>query len=64
MSDAHDNYTDDTPLAQLTVGQFKRLFAELLARVPEDSESKPPSNNQKKKSLDEFMDELNNSRNT
>jgi len=54
--------TDDMPLSELTVGEFKALMQEILSQAPKKSESKvePPIEKVKmrRKSLDEFMNDL------
>lgn len=62
--------TDDMLLSELTVGEFKALMQEMLSQTqaPKKSESKvePPIEKVKlrRKSLDEFMNDLGDSKST
>ena len=52
--------TDDMLLSELTVGEFKHLIQSLLSDKQSSSKIEPPIEkvNIRRKSLDEFMDDL------
>lgn len=62
MTDEQRPITDNLLLSELTVGEFKKLIAELLSSEPVISQEKPelPETNitVRRKSLDEFMNDL------
>ena len=63
MSDEQRPLTDDMPLSDLTIGEFKQLMADILAQAspvkPEKSIDPPIEKvSIRRKSLDEFMNDL------
>lgn len=66
MSDDPRDITDDMLLSELTVGEFKQLMRELLNAAPprpddpaDADDDSPPQVTVRRKSLDEFMSDLN-----
>lgn len=64
MPDEKRDITDDMPLSELTVGEFKALMQDILANLAPQSDTiaaSPPVETKaevKRKSLDEFMSDL------
>jgi len=63
MPDEQRAITDDMLLSELTVGEFKVLLRELLANLAPQTEASPEPKievevNVRRKSLDEFMNDL------
>ncbi|MDQ7023957.1 MAG: hypothetical protein Q9P01_12125 [Anaerolineae bacterium] len=64
MPEEERDITDDIPLSELTVGEFKALMQEILANIApqrDSSTASPPDEPKaevKRKSLDEFMSGL------
>jgi hypothetical protein len=67
MPEEQRDISDDMPLSELTVGEFKALMQEILANFTPQSEtpSEPKIEvevNVRRKSLDEFMSDLSESK--
>jgi hypothetical protein len=68
MPEEQRDITDDMPLSELTVGEFKALMQEILANSTPQTDTvaaapaAEPKAEVKRKSLDEFMSDLSGSK--